>query len=185
MDDGVLVEAALRDRNAYAEVVRRHEAVIARYVKRLLGPKAQAAEDVLQEVFIKAYVNLNDYDRTRPFAPWLYRIAHNEAMSFLRKHRAERHAIGGEDALLILERTADGEDPGVLWQRRRTADEVRQALHALGRRYRDVLVLRYLEEKSYDQIADILEMPPGTVATLIARGLRQLKDSLRAAWGEA
>jgi RNA polymerase sigma-70 factor, ECF subfamily len=184
-DDRALIEAALRDRNAYAEVVRRYEPVIARYVRRLLGINAQSAEDVLQEIFIKAYVNLNDYDRARPFAPWLYRIAHNEAVSFLRKHNSERHTISGEDALLILERTADGEDPGVLWQRRRAADEVRQALGGLTGRYRDVLVLRYIEEKSYDEIADILEMPAGTVATLIARGLRQLKDTLRAAWGEA
>jgi RNA polymerase sigma-70 factor (ECF subfamily) len=179
-----MIEAALRDRNAYADVVRRYEPMIARYVGRLLGPRAQSAEDVLQEIFIKAYVNLNDYDRARPFAPWLYRIAHNEAVSFLRKHDADRHIVNGKDALLILERVADGEDPATLWHRRRTAEDVRQAIGELDGRSRDVLTLRYLEEKSYDQIADILEMPPGTVATLIARGMKRLRGTLRGAWGE-
>ena len=143
----------------------------------------QSAEDVLQDIFIKAYVNLNDFDRSRPFSPWIYRIAHNEAISFLRKRNAETQTISDEDALLILDRVAGGDDPEAAWQRTRTEGDVRKALSALDQRYRDVLVLRYLEEKSYDEIADILEMPPGTVATLINRGLKQLQTPLRMTWG--
>jgi len=184
-DDRQLVEAALRDRQAYASLVRRYETVLGRYVKRLLGRHGQSAEDVLQDIFIKAYVNLNDYDRSRPFSPWIYRIAHNEAISFLRKRNAERQVIAGDDALLILDRVADGDDPDAAWQRSRTEGDVRKALSELDQRYRDVLVLRYLEEKSYDEIADILEMPPGTVATLINRGLKKLQSPLRTSWGAA
>jgi RNA polymerase sigma-70 factor, ECF subfamily len=182
-DDRQLVEAALRDRHAFALLVLRYEAVLGRYVRRLLGRNAQSAEDILQETFIKAYVNLNDYDKSRPFSPWIYRIAHNEAIGFLRKRKSESQTINGEDALLILERVSDGENPDAAWQQKRTAGEVRKAVSDLDRRYRDVLVLRYLEEKSYDEIADILEMPPGTVATLISRGLKQLKAPLRTSWG--
>ena len=184
-DDRQLVEAAVRDGQAYASIVLRYEAALGRYVRRLLGGHSQSAEDVLQDVFIKAYVNLNDYDRLRPFGPWIYRIAHNEAISFLRKRSAEPQTIAGEDAVLILERVADAEDPDTAWQRSRTEGEVRKALSELHQRYRDVLVLRYLEDKSYDEIADILEMPPGTVATLINRGLKQLKAPLRMSWGAA
>jgi RNA polymerase sigma-70 factor, ECF subfamily len=181
-DDRQLVEAVLRDSRAYAELVRRYEAVLARYVRRLLGGHGQWAEDVLQDIFIKAYVNLNDYDRSRPFSPWIYRIAHNEAVSFLRKQRAERQTIAGDDAMLILERVADGNDPAAALLQARTEAEVRKAVSDLDRRYRDVLVLRYLEEKSYDEIADILELPPGTVATLISRGLKRLKAPLQTSW---
>lgn len=180
-----MVEAVLRDRQAYAFLVLRYETMLGRYVRRLLGRHMQSAEDVLQEVFIKAYVNLNDYDQSRPFGPWIYRIAHNEAVSFLRKRSAESQTITGEDALLILERLADVDDPGAALQRTRTEGEVRKALSELDPRYRDVLVLRYLEDKSYDEIADILETPPGTVATLINRGLKQLKAPLRMSWGAA
>ena len=182
-DDGQLVEAALRDRHAYAVLVRRYEIVLGRYVRRLLGRHGQSAEDVLQDIFIKAYVNLNDFDRSRPFAPWIYRIAHNEAVSFLRKQRAAVQIVDGADALLILERTADEGDPESSLLISRTEGDVRKALSQLDQRYRDVLVLRYLEEKSYDEIADILQLPPGTVATLINRGLKQLKTPLRMLWG--
>lgn len=132
----------------------------------------------MQETFIKAYVNLNDYDRTRPFGPWIYRIAHNEAISHLRKRRGDRHFIGGEDALLIFERMSDGSDLGETTGLIRSENQVRAALADLDAKYRDALVLRYLEEKSYDDIADILKLPPGTVATYIRRGLKRLRTAL-------
>jgi RNA polymerase sigma-70 factor, ECF subfamily len=182
-DDRQLVEAVLGDRQAYSILVRRYESVLGRYVRRILGRHGQSTEDVLQEIFIKVYVNLHDYDRSRPLGSWIYRIAHNEAVSFLRKRSTEPQTIVGEDALLILERVADGDDPSSAWQRTGTEGEVRKALSGLDQRYRDVLVLRYLEEKSYDEIADILEMPQGTVATLINRGLKKLKAPLRNSWG--
>ena len=102
--DQDLVAAALRERNAYALIVRRWQPVLSRYLRRLLGQSAEAAEDVLQDVFIKVYVNLNDYDRARPFGPWIYRIARNEALSFLRKRKTEPPLVTGEDAQIIIER---------------------------------------------------------------------------------
>ena len=130
--DGLLVKEALRNRHAYAGLVRRYEPVLGRYVRRLLGRHMQSAEDVLQDVFIKAYVNLNDYDNSRPFGPWIYRIAHNEAVSFLRRKNAESETITGEDAELILQQAAgSGDDPGAAWQRARTGGEVRTALSGL------------------------------------------------------
>lgn len=182
-DDGQLVEAALRDRHAFALVVNRYEGVLGRYVSRLLGLHAQSAEDVLQDIFVKAYINLNDYDSSRPFSPWIYRIAHNEAISFLRKRRSEPQSVAGGDALLIFQRAIDGDDPFAAWQRVRIEGEVHKAMASLDQRYRDILILRYLEEKSYDDISDILKIPAGTVATQISRGLRKLKIILQAEWG--
>ena len=182
-DERLLIEAVRGDASLYGHVVTRFERVLARYVKRVLGRHAEAAEDVLQEVFIKAYVNINDYDRARPFAPWLFRIAHNEAVSFLRKRKAEPQLVNGEDAGLILENMMAEGDPALHFEQGRTAAEVRGALKGLEPRYREVLMLRYLEDKSYDEIAEILQMPPGTVATLIRRGLRRLQQPLKATWG--
>ena len=181
--DRVLIAAAIASPNAYGDVIARYEHVLGRYVRRLLGRHSQATEDVLQEVFIKAYVNINDYDRSRPFAPWIYRIAHNEAVSHLRKRNAEPQMIAGEDAALILDRVADPDDPAQALWRSQNLGAVRKALAGLDEKYRDVLVLRYLEEKSYDEIADILHLPPGTVATLINRGLKRLRAPLEASWG--
>jgi len=181
-DDRHLVKQALCSRQSYAPIVRRYQPMLNRYVRRMLGSLADAAEDVLQDIFIKAYVNLNDYDASRPFGPWIYRIAHNEAVSFLRKKNSEPQYIDGEDAALILERLSDGDNPDIQMNRSITASQVRIALASLDQRYRDVLVLRYLEEKSYDDIADILELPPGTVATLIRRGLKKLNAPLKTRW---
>ncbi len=163
-------------------IVVRYKHDLARYVRRLLGRQIQATEDVLQDIFIKAYVNLNDYDTSRPFSPWIYRIAHNEAISHLRKSNAQPPTVAGDDAQLILDRIAGNDDPSASWMQRQTTGEIQRALQALDARYRDVLVLRFLEDKSYDDIADILQLPSGTVATLINRGLKLLKLPLQDTW---
>ena len=178
--DQDLVAAALRERNAYALIVRRWQPVLARYLRRLLGQSAEAAEDILQDVFIKVYVNLNDYDRARPFGPWIYRIARNEALSFLRKRKTEPPLVTGEDAQIIIERLSDGTDVQEMSERLRIEDKVRAAIMQLDLRYRDVLVLRFLEDKGYDEISEIMQVPPGTVATLINRGTKQLRSALEA-----
>lgn len=175
LDDAELVAKALRDTRAYGEIVRRYEHVLKRYVRRLLGGHAQHAEDVVQDSFIKAYVNLNGFDRRRPLSPWLYRIAHNEAVSFLRKRGAGPLLIDGEDGRLLLERVC-AEDMSFGPQLREThCGSLELALNDLPPHYREVIALRYLEDKTYDEISDILAMPPGTVATRIRRGLQHLK----------
>ena len=179
--DQNLVAAALRDRNAYASVVRRWQPVLSRYLRRILGQSAEATDDVLQEVFIKVYVNLNDYDPGRPFGSWIYRIARNEALSFHRKRKAEPLLVTGEDAQALIERLSDGFDVHETSERMRIEESVRSAIAQLELRYRDVLILRFLEDKGYDEIAEILHVPPGTVATLITRGTKQLRASLQAA----
>lgn len=178
LDDPELVAVALRDKNGFAMIVRRYELPVSRYLRRLLGRSGQSAEDVLQDVFLKVYVNLNDYDQTRPFTPWIYRIAHNEAMSFFRKKRADRYVISGEEGMLILDRVLDGFDVQEAIDRLRLIILVRSAIGNLEPRYRGALVLRYLEDKSYEEISEILELPMGTVATLINRGRKRLRRNL-------
>ena len=180
LPDQALVAAALKDRNAYALIVQRWQPVLTRYLRRFLGQSLEATEDIVQDVFIKVYINLNDYDRERPFAPWIYRIARNEALSFLRKRRAEPPLVTGEDAQLIIENMSDGSDVQEIAERMRIEERVRAAINQLDMRYRDVLVLRFLEDKGYVEIAEIMHIPPGTVATLISRGTKQLRAALLA-----
>ncbi len=176
--DRALVNAALSSRDAYGAVVRRFEAPLRRYVRRLLGQQVASADDVLQEAFIKAYMNLNDYDPTRPFGPWIYRIAHNEAISHLRKLKSGPQPLPQADADAILERIAEPDDPASLHGRKNATAQLRRALDRLHPKYRYILTLRYLEEQSYDEISDILQLPPGTVATLLRRGLDRLRQDL-------
>jgi RNA polymerase sigma-70 factor (ECF subfamily) len=178
-EDQDLVRAALREPKAYAQIVRRYEAPLKRYVGRMLGGSSPSIEDVLQEVFIKAYVNLHDYDQRRRFSPWLFRIAHNEAHTLLRKQRTEPRVVSGEEGLLLLERMTEPADARTKLDIARDEERVRAALTDLDERYRDVMILRFLEDKNYEDISDILEMPMGTVATLISRGKQQLRRALR------
>ena len=172
---GDLIAAALRDRNAYAAVVKWYQDALRRYVRRLLGQHHGATDDILQEAFIKAYVNLKDYDPDREFGPWIYRIAHNEAISFLRRRKSEPAMVDIETATIILERLTDGVDAAQELEHKQQVTMVQTAMAALDRRYRDVLVLRFLEDHSYDEISEILAMRPGTVATNINRGLKELR----------
>ncbi len=181
VDDRTLVERSLIDRDVYGLLISRYEAPLSRYVGRLLGQHGHATEDVLQDIFIKAYVNLRGYDRSRPFAPWIYRIAHNEAMTALRKRRAQPQTIDGEDGKMLLERIGETRDPHHELASLGITRTICACLDGLDRRYREVLVLRFLEDKSYTEIADILALPAGTVATFIRRGLNQLKPALEAA----
>jgi RNA polymerase sigma-70 factor, ECF subfamily len=181
LSDSDLVAHALRDTSVYAVLVRRWEPPLTRYVRRLLGANTQSAEDVLQETFLKAYVNLNDFDQTRPFGPWIYRIARNEAITLLRKKRIEPPLVTGDDADLILERMSDGITAQEIYDQKRMSEQIRAAIQSMDARYREALMLRYLDDKGYDEIADILEMPSGTVATLINRGTKQLRAALELA----
>ncbi len=177
--DQELVAAAIADRQAFSHIVHRYEAPLGRYVRRV-GATESDADDVLQEVFVKLFINLNDYDPHLKFSSWLYRIAHNETVSFLRKKniRPGVLTLSAEDVDFFFEQLADETDFAELASRRYDAQIVRESLRELAPRYAEVLTLRFLEEKSYSEISDILKVPEGTVATLINRGKQALKGTL-------
>ncbi len=180
--DQELVAAARLDARMFSAIVNRYEVSIRRYVRRLGCEDGNDAEDVLQEIFIKVFLNLNDYDVGLKFSSWLYRIAHNEAISFFRKKNARPGVLplSLEDTEEFFAQLADDEDFVEQARQRDDARVVRDLLSRLDPKYRDTLVLRFLEEKSYTEIGDILKIPEGTVATLISRGKRALKFELEA-----
>lgn len=176
--DQELVAAALADRHAFSEIVKRYEASIRRYVKRLGCKDNSDADDVLQEIFIKVFLNLNDYDPDLKFSSWLYRIAHNETISSFRKKSSRPNVLSTIDTEEFFEHLADDADYLELANKRYDATVIQQALSSLSQKYKEALVLRFLEEKSYTEISDILKIPEGTVATLVSRGKKELKTAL-------
>lgn len=178
--DQELVTAALSDRHAFSEIVQRYEAPIRRYVKRLGCKDENDVDDVLQDIFIKVFVNLNDYDHDLKFSSWLYRIAHNETISAFRKKKVRPNVLDTMDTEEFFEHLADDTDFVESARERYDAQIIKEVLATLDQKYREVLVLRFLEEKSYTEIGDILKMPEGTVATFINRGKKELKIALEA-----
>ena len=176
--DSEIVQKTLGERDAFAVLIERYEAKLDRYLRRLgvFGPEDR--QDLLQDIFIKVYRNLNAFDQNLSFSSWIYRIAHNETMSWFRKRsvRPEHTLVGDSDA--ALGQLASGDDSEVLHVTQEIREEVQKGLSSLPEKYRAVLTLRYLEEKSYEEIADILKMPLGTVATHVRRAKDRLKASL-------
>jgi RNA polymerase sigma-70 factor (ECF subfamily) len=178
--DQELVGAVHADKNAYGAIVERYEMPLRRYLGRLGCHDTTDANDVLQEIFIKAFRHLNDYDPSLKFSSWLYRIAHNETITFFRKKSNRPHVLSmsADDAQDFFASLADETHPMSLAVDRDEAQLVQAALATLPLKYKEVLILRFLEEKSYTEIGDILKIPEGSVATLISRGKKLLQSAL-------
>ena len=179
--DREIVVLALRERAFFGHIVERYQAKLDRYITRLGVRNTEDREDVLQEIFIKVYKNLNDFDPSLSFSSWIYRIAHNEAISWYRKLkvRPEGYLVGESDAVISMIGD-DKEDAETRFDRAIEAEELLSALEKLDAKYRDVLILRYFEHLEYEDISDILQMPIGTVGTLVHRAKKQLRSQLSA-----
>jgi RNA polymerase sigma-70 factor (ECF subfamily) len=157
--DQELVKNALVDKRTFSEIVLKYEAPMRRYARRLGCVDGNDLDDVLQEIFIKVFVNLNDYDASLKFSSWLYRIAHNETVSFFRKKNVRPGVLNlsTEEADTFFEQLADDKDSMELSQNRGDAETIQNILSTLEQKHKEVLVLRFLEEKSYTEISDILK----------------------------
>ena len=148
------------------------EEKLLRYLRRIMPGLGEDAYDVLQEVFIKTYVNVKGFDTTLSFSSWIYRIAHNEAVNWLRKKKVRplTTELGEDDFQTFAEslEVSHGTHEQAL-----TKDAVMRTLSQMPEKYYTVLVLHFLEGKSYEEISDILTTPSGTVATLIHRAKKQ------------
>ena len=179
MSDAEMVGLALREQAFFAYIINRYEAKLDRYIRRLGVHDEEDRADVLQEIFIKVYKNLNGYDPSLPFSSWIYRISHNEAISWYRKRnvRPEGHLVlEGEDVLNLI--SSKEESSEVVFDQSVNADQLAEALEKIDAKYRDVLLLRYFEHKDYNEISDILQIPVGSVGTLLHRGKHALRDVL-------
>lgn len=174
--DEELVGYVLANPDYYAILMNRYEDKLRRYIMRISSVTNEDAEDVLQDVFISAYKNLNGFDTDLKFSSWIYRITHNKVISSFRKKEARPKTItyeGEKDLLNILQGDVDLArelDKGC------TTKQVSQILSKMDKRYREILVLRFIEDKNYQEISDILQKPMGTVATLINRAKKQFKE---------
>jgi RNA polymerase sigma-70 factor, ECF subfamily len=180
LDDKELIHATLRgDSVAFDGLVRKYQDRLLSAVAHVSGSRVEA-EDVVQEAFVQAYLKLPSFAGGSSFYTWLYRIALNGAISRRRKRRGgasieqTRDLAGNEPA----DTTEPAEDRLL---RRERAAQVRRALSELPDEFRVVLVLREMEGCDYDTIAQILELPIGTVRSRLHRARLQLKEQLIAA----
>ncbi len=173
LNDHELVMKSLENLDYFSCLYRRYEGELLRYIVRISGIDGDEAQDVLQESFIKIWRNLNEFDKDLKFSSWIYRIVHNETVSQMRK----KISYGKDktiDAELCRNLLADETEPASALEGK--IGKALEILEYLPEKYRQVLVLKFLQQKSYEEISDILRIPLGTVAIRINRAKKSFRD---------
>ncbi len=161
-----------KNETAFGVLMSRYQPKLLRYGRRFLSGNAPI-EDVVQEVFIKMYQNIQSYDATRPFSPWIYRIAHNMFANALRNN--SRLPFVTVDLDMFSAHAAYEIDPAADEERENARTLVDRGLKTLAPIYREVIILYYIEQLSYQEIADVLRVPVGTVGIRLRRAREALK----------
>jgi RNA polymerase sigma-70 factor, ECF subfamily len=176
-DEPDLIQAALTGNSeAFGVLVERYQDRLYSCVVNVVNHPDEA-EDVVQESFIQAFLKLDTFQQSSQFFTWLYRIAFNNALSRRRRHR---HKLSLDQAQEVSgsEPTAKSETPDFQIIQRENVSQLRDALQRLSEDHRSILVLRELEETSYEDIAEILDISIGTVRSRLSRARAALKGQL-------
>lgn len=168
--DHELVAKSLQgNEKAFAELVRRHHSTAYAVVRGVLGDRDDV-DDVVQLVYIKVYRGLAGFRGEARLSTWIYQIARNEAINAVKKRRLDTTPI--EDVVLAA---SDGARPDAMVHQGELSDHMESAMQRLDENQRMALELRYMGERSYEEIADVMGVPLGTVKTYIHRGKAELK----------
>ncbi|HWP61623.1 MAG TPA: RNA polymerase sigma factor [Candidatus Paceibacterota bacterium] len=171
-DEQLAYRVQAGDAEAFGTLVERYEAKLLRYGRKFLSRK-EDIEDIVQDVFVSAFTNIKSFDATRRFSPWIFRIAHNAFVNGLRGRSRNPLTMIDFDTLLshhVEEVPADFER-----EQLEMRELIDRGLEALPAKSREILVLFYLEEFSYQEIADILRVPMGTVGVRLKRAREALQ----------
>lgn len=182
-EDDVLVRRARGgDEQAYTELVEKYQRALYFHIMKMIKDKEQV-NDLVQEAFVKAFDNLNTYSTNYAFSTWLYRIATNHTIDYLRKKKLKTLSIDepmktrdGEMQMQLEDESART-DRNII--RKQRQDIVQNAIEDLPPKYRKVIEMRHMEEKSYQEIADVLDLPLGTVKAHIFRARELLYKALK------
>ncbi len=178
-----MIESALGgNQGAYKELMERHRSAIYHIVLKIVRDR-EAVEDLVQETFMKAFASLATYRSEYKFSTWLYRIAANAAIDYLRKKRLKTLSLDapvhGSDDMGSIDIPDYSYSPEKEIEEREKRISINDAIDSLPEKYRLVIVYRHKDDKSYEEIAEALDIPIGTVKARIFRARELLKKKLR------
>ena len=163
-----LVQKGKKDE--FGEIIDRYQRKLHYYLKGMVNQNDEVVEDLVQETLIKAYENIQGFDCKKKFSSWIYRIAHNRAIDYFRKVKEKRMEDWQEEMI---------EDGNKLLEeveiKKEERKELMKAIKSLETKYREVIWLYYFEDKSYDEMSDILETSVSNIGVMMNRGKRKLK----------
>jgi RNA polymerase sigma-70 factor (ECF subfamily) len=178
IDDAQLIDETLRGRSAaFGRLVEKYQDRLYNTIVHVVG-NGEDALDVVQDAFVQAFLKLETFQRSSAFYTWLYRIAFNAAAS---QHRRKRPVLSVEQSRETSgHEPVDGQSgPGEHLEQLERSRQVQQAIAALSEEHRAVVVLREIDGCCYETIAEILDLPVGTVRSRLHRARLQLRDQLR------
>jgi RNA polymerase sigma-70 factor (ECF subfamily) len=185
IEDAQLIDEALAgNKDAFGQLVLRYQNRLFNTVVHVVGCRS-AAEDVVQDAFVQAFVKLETFQRASAFYTWLYRIAVNLAISHRRRKRPELSVEAQRESGSHNEPIDASEGPTDPVEREERIAQVHQAMNVLNDEHRAVLVLREMEGLCYERIAEILDLPVGTVRSRLHRARIQLRERLQQVLGSA
>jgi len=188
LSDEQLIPLIIKKKELFSFIIDRYEKKLSSYLFRsfwITNP-----DDILQDIFIKIYTNLNSFNPSLKFSSWIYRITHNHAIDTIKKQKLEINfsEISNNiwdsdetdfiDFLSLLDIKDDKIDFWTSFDKKNLFKIINESILSLPENYKDVLILKYFEEKDYDEISDILKVPNGTVASWLNRARNLLKEEL-------
>lgn len=167
-DEEIIRKIRSENRELYAIIIKRYQNKLLRYSKNLIKNEFKAI-DIVQDSFIKAFINLKGFDLKKKFSSWIYRIVHNETLNAIKKDQKEINLPEDFDV-------SNDENIQDNFEQKEIVSKVEKCLEKIPILYSEPLSLFYIEEKSYEEISDILRIPMGTVATRINRAKKLMKN---------
>jgi len=179
LDEDLARLAQQGNEDAFAELVHRYERQIFSMAYRLAGDYDEAA-DLAQEAFLRIYRMLDRYDPQKKFFSWMYRVAQNSCLNALNKRPSNVIPVErAEEYMAPADSPASyGAEPEQNYLNQELRQNIDQAIAELPENYRDVIYLRYIEDLSYQQIAEATGLPVSTIETRLFRGKKQLQKNL-------
>ncbi|MCJ7840007.1 RNA polymerase sigma factor SigW [Lederbergia sp. NSJ-179] len=169
------------DQEAFGEIVELFKDKVFQLCYRMLGNRHEA-EDIAQEAFVRAYINIHSFNQKKKFSTWIYRIATNLCIDRIRKKKPDyfldAEVAGSEGLTMYSQIAAEGKSPDAEVETIELQEIVQQEIMKLPDKYRVVVILRYIDELSLNEISEVLEMPLGTVKTRIHRAREALRKQL-------
>jgi RNA polymerase sigma-70 factor (ECF subfamily) len=175
-DEALALQVQAGDSEAYGTLIERYEAKLLRYGRKFLAGQ-EDIQDIVQEVFVSGYENIQSFDATRRFSPWIYRIAHNSFVNALRKRSRQPVSFFGFDFDTFVPHPVFSDPRDDERDQEEMKVLVEAGLAKVAPQHAEVLILRYLEELSYKDIADVLHIPIGTVSVRVKRAKVALKKT--------
>lgn len=174
-DEELIIYIRNKDKELYSHIIDRYEIKLRAYLGRLTN-YSDEVDDLLQQTLVNSYINLYNFNTEKKFSSWIYRIAHNLAINWQKKRKA---SISLDENEVVAKQLSSKIDIVKEIDTKKLSKIITNAINRLPDKFKEPFILKYLEDKSYEEISDILRLPKNTIGTYIFRAKKILKHDLK------